>query len=60
MINRSGETRYSIAFFVNPRADIRLECLPTCCSPDDPPHYPPLSFGEYFADIRKRNYTLPQ
>lgn len=60
VINRSGETRYSIAFFVNPRADIRLECLPTCRSPDDPPHYPPLSFGEYFADIRKRNYTLPQ
>jgi isopenicillin N synthase-like dioxygenase len=59
VINRSGETRYSIAFFINPRSDIRLECLPTCQGPGNPPRYEPISFGEYFAEIRKRNYTLP-
>ncbi len=29
--------RYSIAFFVEPNFDAVVECLPTCCGPDNPP-----------------------
>lgn len=56
VINKSGEERYSIPFFVGPRADVKLECLPTCQGPGNPPKYPPLSFGEYLAEVNRKNY----
>jgi isopenicillin N synthase-like dioxygenase len=59
VINRSGEQRYSIPFFIGPRPDVPLECLPTCTDADHPPKYPPLSFGQYLAEINRRNYDLP-
>jgi len=59
VINTTGQTRYSIPFFVGPRVDVRLCCLPTCQGPDNSPRYPPMSFGEYLAEINRRNYDLP-
>ena len=59
VINSSGRERYSIPFFFGVRTDVKLECLPTCHGADNPPKYPPLSYGEYFAEIRKKNYDLP-
>ena len=58
VINKTGETRYSIPFFTASRSDVLLECLPTCHGPDNPPKYPPRSYGEYFGEIRKKNYDL--
>ena len=29
--------RISVAFFHQPTYDARIECIPTCTSPDDPP-----------------------
>lgn len=58
VINRGDGTRYSIPFFVGPRRDVRLECLPTCQSPGNPPRYPPMSFGEYMAELTPRIYQL--
>lgn len=58
VINSSGKERYSIPFFFGVRTDVKLECLPTCQGPGNPPRYPPLSYGEYFAEIRKKNYDL--
>jgi len=58
VINRTGEVRHSIAFFTAPRSDVPLECLPSCQGPDNPPRYPPITAGEYFAAINRRNYDV--
>ena len=60
VINASGRERYSIPFFFGVRNDVKLACLPTCQGVDNPAKYPPLSYGEYFAEIRKKNYDLPK
>jgi isopenicillin N synthase-like dioxygenase len=33
-----GRHRYAIPFFLGPRFDQLIECLPTCTSPDNPPN----------------------
>ena len=42
--NTGNEARYSIPFFFNANPDYKMECLPTCCSVDNPPKYPPISY----------------
>ena len=42
--NTGNEARYSIPFFFNANPDYVMECLPTCCSADNPPKYPPISY----------------
>jgi isopenicillin N synthase-like dioxygenase len=44
--NTGDEARYSIPFFFNANPDYKMECLPTCCSVDNPPKYPPISYLE--------------
>jgi len=39
--------RRSVAFFHDGNYDAVVECLPTCCSADDPPRYPPVVAGEH-------------
>ena len=39
--------RLSIGFFVGPRYNAMVECLPTCCSLDDLPRYAPISVHDY-------------
>jgi isopenicillin N synthase-like dioxygenase len=39
--------RRSVAFFHDGNADALVECLPTCCSPDNPPKYPPVRAGDH-------------
>lgn len=59
VFNLDGEERYSIPFFISPRWDVRLECLPTCQGPDNPPKYPPISRAEYQAELKRTVYKLP-
>ena len=56
VINKSGAERYSVPFFLGPRLDVRLDCWPTCRSQTNPE---PLSFGDYLAEVNKKNYDLP-
>ena len=42
--NTGDKARYSIPFFFNANPDHIMECLPTCCSTDNPPKYPPISY----------------
>ena len=42
--NTGDEARYSIPFFFNANPDYTMECLPTCCSAENPAKYPPISY----------------
>lgn len=47
VVNPRGRDRYSIPLFVTPPFHARIECLPTCSSPDVPPRHAPLVAGPY-------------
>ena len=47
VVSPPNTDRYSIPFFVEPGFHTRIECLPTCCSSDDPPRHEPMITGPY-------------
>ncbi len=49
--------RLSIPFFLHPRSDMDLSCLPACVTEDNPLHYKPITAGEYL-DERLREIGL--
>jgi len=44
------EPRYSIPFFLHPRSEMDLTCLPSCCTPENPKAYPDITAGEYLNE----------
>lgn len=42
-----GQSRYSIPFFLHPRSDMPLDCLPQCVDESHPQQYPPITAGAY-------------
>jgi isopenicillin N synthase-like dioxygenase len=58
VFNLEGDERLSIPFFVSTRWDVRLECLPTCQGPGNPPKYAPQSRAEYQAELHRTVYKL--
>jgi isopenicillin N synthase-like dioxygenase len=56
VLNDSGTDRYSIAFFYSPNPSARIECLPTCTGPGDPPHYPPAVYRDLVLAFYNANY----
>ncbi len=50
-------SRFSIPFFLHPRSEMRLDCLPFCITSDNPLHYEPITAGEYL-DERLREIGL--
>ena len=42
-----GHHRYAIPFFLGPRFDQLIECLPTCTGPGNPPKWPPITYAEW-------------
>jgi isopenicillin N synthase-like dioxygenase len=59
VFNLEGDERFSIPFFVSTRWDVRLECLPSCQGPDNPPRFAPISRAEYQAELHRTVYALP-
>ena len=55
-INLTDRHRYSTPFFYTPHIDHPIACLPTCCSTDNPPRYPPITYGEYRVWWLNTNY----
>ena len=39
--------RRSVARFLDGDPSITVECIPSCCSADNPPRYPPVNAGEW-------------
>ena len=54
-----GTPRYSIPFFMHPRADMDLTCLESCVSEDQPKQYNNMTAGE-FLEERLREIGLKQ
>jgi isopenicillin N synthase-like dioxygenase len=44
---RAADYRISIPFFHQPNFDARIECLPSCTSPANPPRHRPVTSGEW-------------
>jgi hypothetical protein len=36
--------------------DTVIECLPTCTDGANPPHYPPVRYGDYLLERLNKNY----
>jgi isopenicillin N synthase-like dioxygenase len=52
-----GTSRFSIPFFLHPRSEMKLDCLPSCVTSEHNLHYPPITAGEYL-DERLREIGL--
>ena len=42
-----GTSRYSIPFFLHPRSEVSLDCLPSCITKSCPKHYTEITAGDY-------------
>jgi len=51
-----GRDRYAIPFFLGPRFDQLIECLPSCTGPGDPPRWPPITYADWQAYWYDANY----
>lgn len=43
-------SRYSMPFFMHPRADMDLSCLPNCVDAENPKRYVDMTAGEFLAE----------
>ena len=57
VINRSGQERYAIPFFMDCDYDWEMECLPTCRSADNPSLHKPITYPQYMTWFRDLNYA---
>jgi isopenicillin N synthase-like dioxygenase len=60
VMNRSGQERYAIPFFLDCDYDHVMACLPTCQDADNPPRYPPITYPDYMTWFRDLNYARAQ
>jgi isopenicillin N synthase-like dioxygenase len=51
-----GRERYAIPFFLGPRFDQRIECLPTCTGLGNPPRWEPITYAEWQEYWYDANY----
>ncbi len=52
----TGRDRYAIPFFLGPRFDQLIECLPSCTGPDNPPRWAPITYADWQAYWYDANY----
>ena len=45
-----GSPRYSIPFFLHPRSEMPLDCLPNCINAGEKAKYDPITAGEYLNE----------
>jgi isopenicillin N synthase-like dioxygenase len=54
--SHSTRARISLPLFVIPYAKTRVECLPTCQGPGNPPKYEPVEAGPYVRALLEHSY----
>jgi isopenicillin N synthase-like dioxygenase len=47
VVNGRTLPRLSIVYFNQPNYDASIECIPSCCGPDNPAKYPPITSGQH-------------
>ena len=57
VINRSGQERYAVPFFMDCSYHWRMSCIPTCQDAQHPPLYEPITYPEYMTWFRNKNYA---
>ena len=50
--------RVSLPLFFNPAYRTRIECLPTCQGPGNPPKYEPVEAGPYVRTLIEQSYRI--
>jgi isopenicillin N synthase-like dioxygenase len=45
-----GTSRFSIPFFLHPRSDMRLDCLPSCVPAGEKPKWEPITAGDFLDE----------
>jgi len=45
--------RLSTPFFLQPNFDATIACLPSCCSPEQPAKYAPVTSGEWATAVTR-------
>lgn len=56
--SQGSRSRYSIAFFYGPNHTAQIECLESCCGPNRPPLYEPISAHDYFRERVAATYGV--
>ena len=56
--DQAGKRRQSLVFFHNPNPCVLIKCLDCCCSPKNPPKYPPILAEEYLKVKSRRSLYL--
>ena len=51
-----GRHRYAIPYFLAPHLDTRIECLPTCTGPGNPPRWEPITYEAWITAWTNANY----
>ena len=60
VINKTGDEKYSIAYFFTPSHDVTIETVPTCCGPDRPKKYEDVNAGEWQRErLYRARYKHP-
>jgi isopenicillin N synthase-like dioxygenase len=54
--NTGSRARISLPLFFFPHAKARVECLPTCQGPGNPPKYEPVEAGPYVRTLLEQSY----
>jgi len=49
-IEKMGTSRYSIPFFMHPRSEMDLTCLPSCVDAENPKIYTDMTAGEFLEE----------
>mmetsp|Transcript_14642 Transcript_14642/g.24826 ORF Transcript_14642/g.24826 Transcript_14642/m.24826 type:complete len:323 (-) Transcript_14642:12-980(-) len=57
VLTSGSSERYSIPFFYEPHFDTEVEVLDVCCSPSNPPKYPPTTSGQHLLDKYKETHA---